>query len=191
MHAVRTQCKVLDVGEYNQIWKSIWIFITTLGCCGHSYYVFCPFQCLPLCWGEPQGSYSYLHGSRVSRHLCAQYARTVNAYTASNCLGVCQPSLALGECQWLTIKAVFPDIEWPIGRVVHVPVQCDKVRMRCKQCGGETNWMCSACGNSLDPREVLQGVPQRVAADMQVSGHRPSGEVPSREAPTNVGPCKS
>ena len=41
------------------------------------------------------------------------------------------------------------------------------------------------------PHEVLRRVPQRVAADMQVSDHRPSGEVPGREAPTNVGPCKS
>ena len=53
-----------------------------------------------------------------------------------------KPSLTLGEFQWLTIKAVFPDIERPIGGVVHVPVQCDRVRMRCKQRGGEANWMC-------------------------------------------------
>ena len=86
--------------------------------------------------------------SAAVRALVMRYA-AVNAYTASNVLGVRQPSLTLGEFQWLTIKAVFPDIERPIGGVVHVPVQCDKVRMRCKQCGGETNWMCSGCGDPL------------------------------------------
>ena len=81
------------------------------------------------------------------RALVMRYA-AVNAYTAANCLGVRQPSLTLGEFQWLTIKAVFPDIEQPIGGVVHMP-KCDKVRMRCKQCKGETNWMCGACGDPL------------------------------------------
>ena len=73
----------------------------------------------------------------------------MNAYTASNLVRVRQPSLTLGEFQWLTMKAVFPDFERPIGGVVYVPVQCDRVRMRCKQCGGETNWMCSVCGDPL------------------------------------------
>ena len=73
----------------------------------------------------------------------------VNAYTAANCLGVRQPSLTLGEFQWLAIKAMFPDIEQPMGGVVHVPVPCDKVRMRCKQCGGEGKEMYSACGDPL------------------------------------------
>ena len=122
------------------------------------------------------------------RALVMRYA-AVNAYTASNVLGVRQPSLTLGDFQWLTSKAVFPDIERPTGGVVHVPVQCNKVRMRCKQCGGETNWMCRVRRPS--PREVLRRVPQHVAADMRVSSHRPSGEVPGREAPANVGPCKS
>ena len=57
--------------------------------------------------------------------------------------------MTLGEFQWLTIKAVFPDIERPIGGVVHVAVQCERVRIRCEPYGGETDWMCSARGDPL------------------------------------------
>ena len=64
-----------------------------------------------------------------------------------------------------------------------MPVHCDKVRRRDK--------LDVQCVRRPSPREVLRRVPQHVAVDMQVSGHRPSGELPGREAPTNVGPCKS
>ena len=86
--------------------------------------------------------------SAVVRTLVMCYA-AVNAHTPSNLLGVRQTSLTLVEFQWLTIKAVFPDVGRPIGGVVHVPVHCDTVRMRCKHCGNETNWMCRVRSDPL------------------------------------------
>ena len=62
------------------------------------------------------------------RSLVMRYA-AVNTYTASNVVGVRQHSSTLGEFQSLTIKAVFADIEWPIGGVLQVPEQCNRVRM--------------------------------------------------------------
>ena len=72
-----------------------------------------------------------------------------NAYTASNCLRVRDPDMTMAQFQWAIIKAQFPDVQWPLANVVHVPVQCARTWRRCKWCGGETNWQCSVCGVPL------------------------------------------
>ena len=59
------------------------------------------------------------------------------------------PPAPLPQFQWAIIKAQFPDVERPLSNVVHVPVQYARTRMRCKWCGGDTNWQCSVCGVPL------------------------------------------
>ena len=79
------------------------------------------------------------------RALIIRYA-AVNGYTASICLDM-RKTQPLAEFQWL--KAVFPDMERPFGGALHFSAHSDKLQVTCKQCGAETKWICSACGEPV------------------------------------------